>query len=297
MAMPKRTGLMFLMLLAWPVAAQGGQFQKEIKGRWLGAWVVLRTESTSDCGGRYTNNRVSGELVRGQGAHRFQPGELGKVDKIDLKKARLDVLLTLSEKLLSPYREGPFTLYAERTCKVELEVTLPREVVKSRNMDAVEQALTLVLERHATLDRARQSDTWNEREMEPYPEDYQRTLAELEVWRAEQRNAQVEGQRSKAMQEIFRLTERIDRDAEYLAGFADGVEYARSQPLDECDELISHEIDQYRKRQAGKTGQGAAQERGYEDGQLLVHGLTMIRELPGCLVPVPELPPEPPAGE
>jgi hypothetical protein len=284
--------LFLLVLLAWPVAGPGAEFQRQIKGRWLGAWVVMKAESTSDCGGRYTNNRVSGELVRGQGRHRFEPGELAKVDKIDLKKARLDVLLTLPEKLLVPYQEGPFTLYAERTCKVELEVVLPREVVKSKNLGGVEQALERVLERYSTLDRAQQSEIWNEREIEPYPEDYDRTLAELAVWKAEQRNALVEGQRRKATAEVTRLTDRIGQEADYLAGFAAGVEDAGTDPLDDCSELVAYDIEKHRKRQAGKKDEDAPRSRGYEDGLLLVHGLEMVRDLPGCLVPVPELPPE-----
>jgi len=207
------------------------------------------------------------------------------------------VLLTLWEKLLVPYQEGPFTLYAERTCKVELEVVLPREVVKSKDLGAVEQALTLVLERYSTLDQAQQSEIWSEREMEPYPEDYERTLAELAVWKAEQRNALVEGQRGKAMAEVSRLTDRIGQEADYLAGFAAGVEDAGADPLDDCSELVAYDIEKHRKRQAGKKGEDALRSRGYEDGLLLVHGLEMVRELPGCLVPVPEVPPELSAAE
>jgi len=53
----RRAAFILLVLVAWPVAGQGAEFQKEIKGQWLGAWVVMKAESTSDCGGRYTNNR------------------------------------------------------------------------------------------------------------------------------------------------------------------------------------------------------------------------------------------------
>ena len=99
-----------------------GSLEKEVKGEWLGAWVVTGVESYSDCGSAHTNNRINGSLVKSKGDHRFQPGELAKINKIDVKKSRLDLLLTLAEPMLIPYQEGPFTLYREAQCKIELEI-------------------------------------------------------------------------------------------------------------------------------------------------------------------------------
>ena len=70
---------------------------------------------------------TAGNLVTGGGHWRFQPGELAKLDKVDVNRSRIDLHLSLSEPMLVPWQEGPFTLYRESACKVELEIAVPRE--------------------------------------------------------------------------------------------------------------------------------------------------------------------------
>ena len=110
--------------------AFAGGIEKDINKRWLGAWVVTRSEMYSDCNAVYTQNRINGSLVSGRGARRFQPGELAKVTKVDAGRHRIDVRISLVEPVLLTYREGPFTLYDEASCRVELEVEVSRDQVK-----------------------------------------------------------------------------------------------------------------------------------------------------------------------
>lgn len=283
------------VLLALPLAAFGGDLQKDLKSRWLGAWVVTTTETYSDCQGAYTNNRLHGNLVKGTGAYRFRTGELAKIDTVDLKRKRLDLQISLAEPLLVAYQDGPFTLYREAHCRIELEVALDRQMVKSKQADVIDGLITRVLERYSTEDQAVLSENYNDREMEPYPADYRRTLAEHAVWKAEQTNAAVQASFDHAVDETTRLIDRIGDDPEYLAGFAEGVEKARSYRYGACPALMSMDLGNLRRQAArehsrkDETGGIEAFTHGYQDGKIMVIGLEMIRRLPACFVPVPPM--------
>src|SRR5262245_46020405 len=110
-------------------AASAGDLQRELAGRWRGSWVIVEVGVRSDCGGMYTNNRLNGRRVSGSGAFTFEAGELAQIDKVDLHRARLDVLLTLAEPTRVSWQDGPFTLYRQASCRVELQAELPRSVV------------------------------------------------------------------------------------------------------------------------------------------------------------------------
>jgi len=282
------------LVFALPLSAMAGALQKDLKSRWLGAWVVTTTESYSDCAGRYTDNRIHGNLVKSTGAHRFQAGELAKLDKVDLKKSRMDLLLTLQEPVLVSYQDGPFTLYAERTCQIELEITLDRDAVKAKEIGEIEDYLLMAVERHATEDEARASRRYNDRVRDPYPDDYETTLAHHARWKAEQLNARVQGQIDRAMEETGRLADRLDENPVYLAGFAEGVKAARAVNLQACNNLLAVDLAEIRRQAArakAKEASLAAEHRqGFEDGKVFVYGLEMMRNLPSCFVPVPDAP-------
>jgi hypothetical protein len=291
----KRCLLAAILIAVLPALAHAGSLEKEVKARWLGAWVVTGVEGYSDCGGAATNNRIHANLVKSKGKHRFQPGELAKVNKIDVKKSRVDLHLILAEPLLVPYQEGPFTLYREARCKLELEIMVDREAVKSKDADALDQALRGILERYATEEEAQQSPDWNGREIEPYPDGYERTLAELAVWRAEQANLRVEAKLDEARQKTGRLAYSVSTDPDYLEGFARGIEAARESDPRDCPALLaidlggsSHAASKYQDSSPETAEQRS--DRGYRDGRLFVYGLILVERLPGCFVPVPPHP-------
>jgi hypothetical protein len=281
--------LVLAIVVALPSAAHAGGLEKDVKARWLGAWVVTRLEAYSDCGGNFTNNRVNGSLVKSKGDHRFQPGEMAKLVKINAHKSRVDLHLLLSEPILAPYQDGPFTLYRELECKLELEVMVPRDLIKGRKAGAIDQVIAQILERYSTEEQARASKSWNRRERDPYPSDYEFTLARHAVWRAEQANARVQAKLDQAADVVRRVSHAINGDGDYVAGFAEGVQKGRGRSLSECSSLLGAGFSGYRDR-SDRSDEENRWDRGRRDGENLIVALELVDRLPGCFVPVPELP-------
>jgi hypothetical protein len=290
----KRIPLLLAIISALCLPVFSAPLERELKNRWLGAWVVISVESYSDCQGTFTNNRINGTLVKSKGRIKFSAGELAKVYKINAKRSRVDLHLTVAEPLLMSYSEGPFTLYREAGCKIEFEVEVPRNLVRGKDADTVDDLLGAVLERYPSEQDAMASELWNMREMEPYPEDYDRTLAELAIWRAHRANEAVQAKLDHAYEMVDRLTDRLSSDPIYLAGFGEGVELAKAHPLHGCPELLSFDLDDRRTHAPGHVAtpqtDATRSDRGTSDGRLLVYSLELLRRLPGCFVPVPEMP-------
>ena len=285
----RRIAIALVVLGLWPVTGSARELQTDIQSRWLGAWAVVRLDTYSDCSGMYTNNRVNGLLVRSSGASKFDTGELVRVDKIDLKRSRLDVLLSLVEPMLVAYQDGPFTLYREATCRVELEVELPRSDVKDKQAQSIDARLLELLERHPNEASARASRLCNDREREPYPEDYARTVHRHAVWRAEQDNAVVQARIDVAVEESSHAVQRVTESPAYLAGFGEGVEAARKARLDSCASMLALDLAGIRARAAeAKPGVDAENQDGFGAGQLEAFGVELVRRLPACFVPVPQ---------
>jgi hypothetical protein len=290
----KRFAILIVIVMIFPVSTLASKLEQNLKSRWLGAWVVTTVETHSDCNGYYTANRVNGRLVNSRGGHRFEKGELAKVVRVDAKRRRVDLLLSLPEPLLRSYNDGPFTLYEEVTCRMELEVEIPREMVKSKDASSIDRTLAPLLERFATLEQAEQSRRWNGREREDYPHDYQQTLAEHAIWKAEQQNTLVRSRIDEALQVTEEITARVSSDSPYLSGFSLGVEVARNMEVGQCSQLLSIDLSPPKRRATRVSNQDSEMPprvaRGYEDGRRLVLGLEMISGLPECYVPVPDQP-------
>jgi hypothetical protein len=290
----KRIAILIVIIMTIPVSTLASKLEQNLESNWLGAWVVTTVETHSDCNGYYTANRVNGRLVNSRGGHRFENGELAKVVRVDAKRSRIDLLLSLAEPMLRSYNDGPFTLYEEVTCRMELEVEIPRAMVKSKDASSIDRTLAPLLERFAALEQAQQSRRFNGREREGYPDDYEQTLAEHAIWKAEQQNALIRSRIDEALRVTEEITARVSSDAPYLSGFSLGVEAARNIEAGQCAQLLSLDISPPR-RQVARAGNKDAEmpprvARGYEDGRRLVLGLEMIRGLPRCYVPVPDRP-------
>lgn len=290
----KRITIPIVLLTISPVFILASGLEQNLEGQWLGAWVVTTVETHSDCNGYYTANRVNGRLVNSRGGHRFQKGELAKVIRVDAKRSRIDLQLSLAEPILRSYNDGPFTLYEEVACRLEMEVEIPREMVKSRDAASIDRALAPLLERFATLEQARRSRRFNGREREDYPGDYGQTLAEHAIWKAEQQNALVRARIDEALRVTEEITARVSGDPPYLSGFSRGVEAARAMDVGGCSQLLSLDISTQQRR-VMRAGDGDDEmpprvARGYEDGKRLLLGLEMISGLTECYVPVPDRP-------
>jgi len=292
-----KVGLLGLAVLALPLPGRAGGLQDRLEARWRGAWVVTSAETYSDCAGAYSDNRVNGRYVSSRSRQRFRPGELAKVDSVDLKRSRFDLRLTFAEPILASRQDGPFTLFDEASCRVEFQMEVPREMVKSEDVVGIEGLLRPVLQRHATEDAARASSGWNHREREPYPRDYERTLAEHAAWKAQQTNAAVQARLDVLVDETSRIPERIGSDPDYLAGFVQGVEAGRAPHPVSCPDLLrgitvaAPAPPSGAAAHAASNDRQARRDRGYQDGARLALGLDAMRRLPGCFVTVPEPPP------
>jgi hypothetical protein len=232
--------------------------------------------------------------VASKGDVRFDPGELVKVDKINLKRGRLDLFLTLVEPLLVGHADGPFELFEETACQVQLMIDLPRPLVRSGNAEALLEMVAAMVEIHSSLDGARSSPSWNGRVREPYPEDYELTLARHAVWKAEQLNAAVAARTDDALEDALRVVAAIDDDPAYLEGFAAGVEEMDSWYERDCEDLVDLAFVTVEDRPPSSRRGDDDWCDGFHDGQLLAFSLRVAERLRDCFVPVPPPPvPEP----
>ena len=269
--------VLVLAVLSAPLAVRGAGLEDQLNSRWRGHYVVTRLAVASSCDDYYNDNEVVGDRASSKARRRFTAGEVARVERIGVHRGRIDVFLDLNEGVLEERHDGPFTLYEPRTCKLQLKVPVPDRW----SAEQAEARLAELLEPHGSLREAEASPGWNERRREPFPPDYEKTLAAYEVWKAAQRNAAIQARMEAAIEEASRIGERVHSDAEYLQGFAAGMEKGRDRYLGDCGSLASASF-------YPDSGKGSSEwKRGYEDGQRLGWDLTLLRKLRECFVPVP----------
>lgn len=276
------------LLAALPATAD---LEKELERAWVGAWVVARVETASDCSGFYTNVEVRGRLSSSRGNRRFGEGELARVDKINLKSDRLDLYLSVAGPVLVARPDGPFTLYDERSCRVQFMVDVPRATVKGGRREEVDAIVLEAVERHESASTARSSRAWNGRERDPYPRDYEETLLRHATWKAEETNRTLAATRLAALDEADQALARVTDDPSYLAGFGAGVEVQRSRPSPGCTAYGGTRFDSDEQRpptdRRGSSAAERAYQRGFRDGQVLAWATRLARAVEGCFVPIP----------
>jgi len=295
---PARAALALLAAVALAAAAPRAlaeDLEDTLRSRWLGAWVLTAVETYSACDGGFSNNEVNGSRVTSRADLRFAAGELARVDKLNLKGSRVDVYLVLAEPLLVARRDGPFELFDERTCKVQLLVDVASKEIRAGNLAAVEAAIAQAVAAFGSREAAQGAPGWNRRVREPLPADYAETLARYETWRAEQVNVRLAETRERAIDEADRVVDRLDDDPRYLEGFAAGVEAMRYASAPSCDSLAASapalaERDAPRERR-GDAAEQRAWRKGYRDGQLLAHNLAVARAVRHCFLAPPTAPP------
>lgn len=262
----------------------GDRLDRELKG----GWGVLEIEVYSACGGTYSDNEVGAAGVASKARHRFAAGELVKIDNVKVKRQRVDLMVTLDAPLRVPRMDGPFELYDQRSCRVQLMVYVPRELVKNADLKGLLTEVKKHLTLYASRDDAEMSDYWNGRETEPMPDDYEETLQRHAIWKAEQTNAAVRSRIDHALSEAAEAAEDLDDDADYLAGFAEGAEKMGMFSVTNCDSLLSASFTSYRK--SASTDRSRSWKAGWNDGQQLVFHILLADRLRSCLVPIPAPP-------
>jgi len=277
--------LMVLAIVCASVSAAASDLEDRLRARLKGAWATIDVEVYSNCSSTYSDNHMGPAGVTSKADRRFEPGELAKIDKVKVKRSRVDLLTTLAVRVLTPYTDGPFELYNVLECQVQLIFDVPRSVIKSGDTDAVFEAIDRALTTHADQDSAMDSSQWNGRRRQPFPEDYDLTLARHQRWKAEQTNAAVATGIDRASEKAADIADDIDRDPDYLDGFAAGAEEMRHIHLDDCEDLIDASF--YSWDEDPPSDMSATWKRGFDDGQRLVFHLILLRELRHCYVPVP----------
>lgn len=266
--------------MAWglPAGVRAAGLEESLNVHWRGGWVVVRPAVASSCDGYYNDNFLAGDRAESSARRRFDPGELARVERIGVRRGRVDVFLDLAEGVLEERHDGPFTLYDPRECRVQLQVPVPARA----EAEAVEARLAEVLDLRDSRQEAEASPDWNRRRREPFPENYEQTLAAYESWKAAQTNAAVMARLDDAIEEAARINDRLRSEPEYLEGFGEGVERGRDRAPGDCPSLL-------RATFSPDSGGGKSSDwrRGYEDGQRLAWNLELMRRLKECFVPVP----------
>ncbi len=284
-----RVAALACALAALPAHAD---LEDELERAWVGAWVVVKVETASDCSVAYTNVEVRGLRSTSRGSRRFGEGELARVDKLNQKSDRVDLYLSVAEPVLVPRTDGPFTLWDERSCRVQLMVDVPKVVLKSGRLADVEAVLLECAERYEIEASARRSEAWNRRERDPYPRDYEETLARHAAWKAEETNRSLAATRLAALDEASQALSRVTDHPDYLAGFAAGVEAQSRRSAPGCSSLDGSRFDGDEQRPpSDRRGSSPAErsfQRGFRDGQVVAWATRVARAVEGCFVPVPD---------
>ncbi|MES1243237.1 MAG: hypothetical protein ABUT39_16620 [Acidobacteriota bacterium] len=273
-------GLLALLLgSALPVGVRAAGMEDGLNAHWRGGWVVIRPSLASSCDEYYNDNFMAGDRAESSARRRFDPGEVARVERIGVKRGRVDIFLDLAEGVLEERHDGPFTLYDPKECKVQLQVPVPARAEAT----AVEARLGELFDLHDSRQEAEASPGWNRRRREPFPKNYEQTLAAYESWKAAQVNAAVMARLDSAIEDAARLNDRIRSEPEYLEGFAKGVDRGQDRVQGDCPSLARASFSP----DSGDHGKSSDWRRGYEDGQRLAWNLELMRRLKECFMPAP----------
>jgi hypothetical protein len=267
-------------LLALSPLAQAN-LQDELNARWRGAWVIVTGELYSNCNGGTTDNRISGDLILGSGRHAFAPGELARITRVDARRKRVDIFLEIAEPILIEYHDGPFTLYREAACPVELLVDFGDLRTKDLGVAGVEPQFKNWFERYARLEDAEDSPSWNGRLRDDYPDDYPATLAAYEDWKVDQHNRLVADRKEDSIEQTAYLLAQVSSDSEFGAGLSYGIAAMREDISDDCGRLVSSRPETFaRSYEAPNPDWG----NGYKTGQQLAYHIELSRRLDACYI-------------
>lgn len=279
------TLLLGALLGAAPGRAQN--LQSRLNAAYQGAWAVLLIETGSTCDSDYTNNKVLGTRVVSAAPFRLLTGELGRIAKVDVKRSRVDILIDVDEPLLTSRTDGPFELFEQARCRVELEIEVPREWVKKKWQEQIDDLLASILERHEDQASAVRSERWNRREVEPLPEDYEEVFAEYTVWKAARLEDDLLAALDEALRDAQRVIDRADDDPAYGAGFSAGMEResGKYRSWDDCAELPDESFYPGSRNAPAdfEDSDEREWEKGYRDGQVVAFNVELARRIGACL--------------
>ena len=165
---------------------------------------------------------------------------------------------------------------------------VPRAWIKDGDHRKILSEIDQRLTTFGSYEAARASELWNGRERDPFPRDYELTIIRHEIWKAEERNLEIQARTDQALETALQAASGVSDDPEYLKGFADGVQNMKFWSENDCDRLISARFSSVSDRPP--KGSNRRYKPGYRDGQELIFSLILAKRLEGCSVPVPPMP-------
>jgi hypothetical protein len=279
--MPRALRLPTLLLLTLACAHPGhADAEGDLTARFKGLYALTQVPVFSECTPHYTDNEVTvTRATRGPG-QRFAPGELVRIDKVDVTFSRIDVNVGFSEPYLFSWTDGPFTLYDQRYCKVSLNLALPSEV--RRDAQRAAGAIEALLAPFRGPEEAQRASAWNGRKVSPYPKGWEQTRSEYAVWKAESVNGAVRAKIDEAIEEANRAMDRVSDNSDALTSFASGLRARRADSYPSCEAMLADSF-----YLSGSGGKDVKDSRAYAEGQRLGHYLGLARELRKCFLPTP----------
>ena len=255
------------------VSVASADVEGELRAELVGRFALTKGALLSECTDSYTNVEVAGGRASGGRGARFEAGELARIDNVKAGAfSGLDLYLSFAVPYLLSFEDGPFTLYEEWRCRVQLEFQVEREVRRDRA-----KALASIATAVETFDNeeAAKRAGWNRRVTEPFPADWEQTKRRYQAWKIEERNRRVRAKSEEVLEVANQVLSSISDDEKYLASFGAGAK-ARSDSWSSCEAMLD----------ASFKVSGSGDERdGWADGQKLAWATRLAHELQECYFP------------
>lgn len=266
-----RAGILMGALVAGSVPA-GAAAGDELRAELVGRFGLTRAPLASDCAATPTRSKVVSGRPTGAGLRSFATGELVRVAEVRAGLlSGLEIELEVVEPALVSWRDGPFEVFDQRRCRIELDFEVPREVRKDKT-----RALAAIAAVVETFDdeRAAKAAGWNGRRVEPYPEGWEETRREYEAWRVARRNEQVRAKTEEVLAAADQVLRYMKNDADYLASFGAGARARTSDSWSSCEAMLAATFS--------ASGSGGEDYAGWADGQKVAWAARLARALQEC---------------
>lgn len=271
--MSRRSTICVLVAAFAAAGVAKADVEGDLRAALVGRYALAKGELVSECSDHFTDMKVVGGRLAGGTGTRFSSGELLRVDNVHVGAlAGLDVNLSLVEPYRLAFEDGPFELFDQRRCRVQLNFEVPREVRKDAQKALAAVASVLELFDDAA---AAKSAGWNGRKVEPYPKDWEQTRQEYAAWKATQVNRLVRAKSEQVLDQARRVLAYMASDDDYLWSFAAGAR-ARSDSWSSCEAMLGATFY--------STGSGGKSSRGWADGQHVAWANHLAHALQECFV-------------
>lgn len=266
-----RTGWIWAVLVAAIPGAAFADVEGDLRAELVGRYALAKGELVSECTDHFTDMKVVGGRASGGTGVRFERGELLRIDNVSAgAMSGLDVNLTLVEPFLLSFEDGPFRVFDERRCRVQLNFEVARDVRKDVHKSLA--AVVAVLDLFDDAGAAKRAG-WNRRKLAAYPPDWEKTKVAYEAWKLTQVNAAVRAKTASVLDEARRVLAYMPGDDDYLLAFGAGAR-ARSDSWSTCEAMLDATFY--------VSGSGGKSSRGWADGQHVAWANHLAHELQEC---------------